>query len=297
MTASPLVTVVTAAYNMARTLPLTVDSILDQTHPRVEIVVVDDGSTDDTPEVLAAYADDPRVRVFRQENAGQTVAKNRALREARGDFIGFCDADDIWVPDKLERQLPLFDPEGRIAVVYGGFDVIDGDGAYLRTPSFPHPTGRITGKLLADNFVHFPTALVRREVIEAAGGFDESLTMGIDYDLWLRISVDHDFAYAPGVLVHYRVWDGQMSRRRAERFDNAFRLMQRFLERHPGSVTAAERRAAWAHTYVSHGLWLAGEGRRVEAARDFLRAARLHPWSRRLWLCAANLALGRIPER
>ncbi len=299
MADAPLVSVVTATFNMAQYLPQTIESILSQTHARIEAVVVDDGSTDDTAAVLERYARDPRVRVFRQQNAGQTVAKNRGISEARGEIIGFCDADDIWVADKLERQLPLFRDPG-VGVVYGGFDVIDENGTYLRTPRFPHPTGRITGRLLADNFVHFPTSLVRREVIESAGGFDESLSMAIDYDLWLRISVDHDFAYAPGVLVHYRVWSGQMSRRKAERFDNAFRMMRTFLADHPDSVSAAERRAAWAHTYVSRGMWHAAEGRRREAWSDIFAAGRLRPWDLRLWRAAAGMvkprAAGEAPR-
>lgn len=292
MTDAPLVSVITATYNMARYLPQTIDSILAQTHPRVEAVVVDDGSTDDTAAVLSRYAGDPRVRSFSQPNMGQTKAKNRGLREARGDFIGFCDADDVWSAGKLERQLPLFaDP--KVGVVYGGFDLIDEHGARRPGPEFPHPTGRITAPLLIDNFILFPTALARREAIEKAGGFDESLTMAIDYDLWLRISVEHEFAYLPEVTVHYRVWPGQMSKRKAERFANAFRMMRAFLERHPDAVSGPQRRAAWAHTYVSRGMWHAAEGRRREAWRDMASACRLRPWDPRLWRAAAGMVLPR----
>jgi len=109
--------VVTAAYNMGGYIKETLDSVLGQDYPHVESIVVDDGSTDDTARVLEEYAGDPRVRVVRQRNAGQTVAKNRGLAEARGEFIAFCDADDTWRRDKLSLQLPRFaDP--RVAVVY-----------------------------------------------------------------------------------------------------------------------------------------------------------------------------------
>jgi len=288
----PLVSVITATYNMGRYVAGTVDSILAQTHPAVEAIIVDDGSTDDTPEVLSRYADDPRVRVVRQENAGQTVAKNRGLAEATGDFVGFCDADDLWRPGKLALQLPHFTNEA-VGVVYGNFQFIDGSGEPIATDRPDTYSGRITGRLLVDNFVHFPTALVRRDIIERMGGFDESLSMGIDFDLWLRISVDHDFLYLPDILVDYRIWEGQMSHRTGERLDNAFRLMRRFLEDHPGCVTGAERRRAWAHTYVSRGRWRMRQGERAVGARDWLAAFANRPWDRRLWASVANLMLGR----
>lgn len=289
----PLVSVVTAAYNMGRYIGETVDSILAQTHERLELIVVDDGSTDDTPAVLAAYAGDPRVRLLRQANAGQTAAKNRGLREARGEFVGFCDADDRWLPDKLARQLPRFADAPRLGVVYGDFTCIDGEGRPTATPRWPCYSGRITGKLLVDNFVHFPTALARREAIERAGGFDESLTMAIDYDLWLRLSVDWDFLHVPETVVEYRLWAGQMSHRTGERLDNAFRMMARFLAEHPDSVTAAERRYAWTYSYVTRACWQAGQGRLGAAVADFARAARQRPWDARLWKSMARCILKR----
>ena len=292
MNDTPLVSVITATYNMGRYVADTVDSILAQTHPAVEVVVVDDGSTDDTPAVLAGYADDPRVKTVHQDNAGQTVAKNRGLREATGEFVGFCDAADLWRPDKLARQLPHFADE-RIGVVYGNFQFIDGAGQPIETDRPATYSGRITRELLVDNFVHFPTALVRRSIIERAGGFDESLSMGIDFDLWLRISVDHEFLYLPDILVDYRIWAGQMSHRTGERLDNAFKLMRRFLANHPGCVTGAQKRKAWAHTYVSRGLWKTRQGERGAGTIDLVRACAQRPWDRRLWTSITKLLLGR----
>lgn len=280
----PLVSVITATYNMGAYLGDTVESLLAQTHPAMEVVVVDDGSTDDeTPAVLARYADDPRVRIVRQENAGQTVAKNRGLREATGEFVGFCDADDLWRPEKVARQLPLFDDEGRVGVVYGNFQFIDGEGAPIDTVRPRTHSGRITGPLLADNFVHFPTTLVRRSVIDEFDGFDESLSMAIDYDLWLRISTAYEFVYVPEILVDYRIWSGQMSHRTGERLDNALRMMRAFIERYPDACTPAEIRAAWGHTYVTRAMWHAREGRRSAALADFVRGLIRKPFARRTW--------------
>jgi glycosyltransferase involved in cell wall biosynthesis len=277
---------------MGRYVGGAVDSILTQTHAATEVIVIDDGSADETPEVLKRFSTDPRVVLIRQPNAGQTVAKNRGLREVRGDFVGFCDADDLWHPQKIERQLPHFS-NPRVGVVYSDFRFIDGEGRPIPTHRPQTHSGRITGKLLADNFVHFPTVLVRREAIDAAGGFDESLTMSIDYDLWLRLSVDWEFLYLPEILVDYRIWEGQMSHRTGERLENALRLMRRFLAMHPESVTAAERHNAWAHTYVTCAIWNLHEKRPWAATGNFLRAARHRPWDARLWRSAARGALHR----
>jgi len=295
-TQQPLVSVITATYNMANYVCEAIDSILNQSYPAVQCVVVDDGSTDSTPEVLKRYDDDSRVKVIRQTNAGQTVAKNHGLREADGELIGFCDADDRWRPDKLTIQVPLLLADSTTGVIYGNFQCIGPEGQNLETPVWKCPSGRITGSLLADNVVHFPTVLTRREILHEFEGFDENLSMAIDYDLWLRISTRYAFIHIPEVLVDYRIWGGQMSNRTGERLENAFRMTGNFLERHPESVTAAQARRAWAHTYVTRGLWHLREGRTREAISDFKRAFNNRPWDMRLWKTLVKWGLGRSPE-
>ncbi len=293
MTGTPLVSVVTASYNMGQYVCEAVDSVLAQDYPAVEIIVVDDGSTDDTQAVLSRYADDPRVTVIRQENMGQTVAKNRGLAAARGDLIGFCDADNRWLPGKLARQVPILLARPEVGVVYGELQLIDGEGNPLPPPGTRRHSGRITGKLLIDNFVTFNTTLTRMETVRALGGFDENLRMAIDYDLWLRISLEHEFLYLPEPLVAYRIWGGQMSHRTGERMDNFFRLLEKFLRDNPGAVSAADGRRAWAHSLTTRANWLASVGRKGEAWADYRRALRHRPWDKRLLKSIAKLGLGR----
>jgi glycosyltransferase involved in cell wall biosynthesis len=290
-----LVSVVTAAYNMGGYIAETLESVLGQDYPQVESIVVDDGSTDDTASVLEGYADNPRVSVVRQSNAGQTVAKNRGIREARGEFIAFCDADDTWRRDKLSRQLPRF-ADAAVAVVYSDIECVDGQGQVLPYYDIPHYEGRVTAPLLIDNFVPFPTVVVRAAVLRAAGGFDESLTMSIDYDLWLRISVNHLFAFVPERLANYRVWEGQMSKKTGERLDNFMRLLDRFLGENPRAATRREIDRAYAHVYVTRGYWHAREGRRAEAWRDYQAALRLDPLAVRMWKRIISLGLDRDRE-
>ena len=108
MSEQPLVSVVIATYNMGQYLPLAIDSVLNQSWSNLEVVVIDDGSQDDTPEQMTRYEKDTRVRYFPTENRGQPQAKNKGLQESKGDFIAFCDADDLWQPCKLEVQQQNF---------------------------------------------------------------------------------------------------------------------------------------------------------------------------------------------
>ena len=293
MSDAPLVSVVTAAYNMGHHLAEAVDSVLAQDYPHLELIVVDDGSTDGTPEVLARYADERRVTVLRQENAGQTVAKNRGMRRARGEYVGFCDADNAWLPHKLSRQVPLLQGNAHVGVIYGDVQFIDDEGNDLPTPRVRRHSGRITGPLLAHNFVTFNTTLVPRRILEEFGYMDESLRMAIDYDLWLRISTRYEFLHLPETLVRYRIWGGQMSHRTGERLEHSFRLMENFLRRYPDSVTPAEVRRAWAHTYVTRGRWHARERRPLAALADYARACGRRPHDAWLWKNVARLLLGR----
>src|SRR5580704_18773205 len=122
---------------MGRYLSEAVHSGLAQGYPSLEVQIVDDGSTDDTPQVLAQWRDDPRVRVHRQANAGQTRAKNQGIALSRGAFIAFLDADDVWLPGKLEQQMALFAAHPEVGVVYSDYDCMDGDGKPL--PKGPTP--------------------------------------------------------------------------------------------------------------------------------------------------------------
>ncbi len=284
-----LVSVVTATYNMAGFIAETLDSILGQNYPNLESIVIDDGSTDNTMEILEPYVASGRVRVVRQENSGQTVAKNRGIAESRGEFIAFCDADDTWHHNKLTKQVAAFDQNPEIAVVFSDVNFIDDQSRPIQLATLKRYDGWITAQLLVDNFIPFPTSIVRARVLEEKIGFDENLSMSIDYDLWLRISVDYPMRYIREPLANYRIWEGQMSKKTGERLDNFFKLLQRFLDEHPDCVTQAEKDRAWAHTLVTRGLWHAKEGRKAEAFRDYRRAMKHRFFDARLWRCILDL--------
>lgn len=284
LNADPLVSVVVASYNMGNYLPLAVESILRSTYRNIEVIVIDDGSTDATPELIKPCLDDARVRYIRQQNQGQPKAKNNGLRAARGDFIAFCDADDLWEPDKLERQLPCFE-NARVGVVYSEVSFIDGAGnRYEKPPVYRRHSGRITNQMLIKNFVPFGTSVIRRECVEKNGVFDESFRMGIDWDLWLRYSLDWEFAYVPDRTYIYREWDGQMSTNYRGRYEFASKILDNFEQRFGDRLDPAALRKAWADIYICRGeIFAINEKTFLQPVRDVLKGISLdvtnfHGW-------------------
>jgi glycosyltransferase involved in cell wall biosynthesis len=272
-----LVSVVTATYNMGRYLPQAVQSVLSQTYANVEIQIVDDGSTDDTAQIVRRWDQDERVHVHRQSNGGQAQARNRGVALSKGPYVAFLDADDEWLPHKLSRQMPLF-ATPQVGVVFSDYERMDGEGRALPKPPTRMYRGRVSGALLIDNFVSFQTVVVRRECLERHGAFDESVRMGDDYDLWLRLSAHYEFDFVPEATVRYRIWSGQMSKNYRRRYESAIRTMQRFLEHNPGLVSAEQIRTAWAHTYTGRGNnALLLEHRRGAALQDYVRALSFRP--------------------
>jgi glycosyltransferase involved in cell wall biosynthesis len=181
------VSVIIPTYNRAATLGRAIESVLSQDHRALELIVVDDGSSDATPDLLASI-DDPRLRCVRQPNRGVSAARNRGIAEAHGDYIAFLDSDDEWLPGKLSVQVDrLAGSASDVALVIGGLRIVRSGEEHEVLPQYE---GRVFEALLADNVLLglCSNALIRREVFETVGGFDESLPAIEDYDLAVRIA-------------------------------------------------------------------------------------------------------------
>ena len=203
------------AYNARPFIEDSIRSALNQNYPNIELIVVDDGSKDGTPEAAEQFGS--RVKVLRQENAGPAAARNRGIAAASGEFIAFLDADDVWLPGKVSMQVQYLQDHPDIGVVFGGFLrwYPQPDGSFLAAPApvnldsplklVPKHSGWIYKDILLDSVICIITAMVRRSIIETVGRFDESLRTGEDYDFWLRVSRQFRADELDRTLAYYRM--------------------------------------------------------------------------------------------
>ena len=269
----PLVSVIVPAFDAATTLRETLESVRAQTHRGLEILVVDDGSGDLTPAIAEAQARaDPRVRLIRQENGGVARARNAALRQSRGAFAAWVDADDLWHPTKIERQLATFSSATETpTLVYTGYRLIDGAGRII--PNF-RPLTDVSGftpctQIATNFFTNVSSVMVPTELALAAGGHDPALRdAGIegaeDFLLQLRLASRGPVLCCPAALVGYRMHDHNMSRDHARSARSNFRAIDLVAAENPTIPPWVLRRArARVGGYAFH---LLRAGRVREAA-------------------------------
>jgi glycosyltransferase involved in cell wall biosynthesis len=214
-----LITVIIPAYNAAATLDQTLLSVRAQSYRDIEILIIDDGSLDETPEIARRHAAaDSRVRLISQANSGVAAARNRGIAEARGKLIAPIDADDLWASTKLEKQFAMMAESGpEVGLVYCWYAVIDAD-CFIKGIAKPNKSGRVLSHLCADNFVgNGSSALMRKDVVLAAGGYSTQLRAARaqgceDWLLYLRIAEKLEFQLVEECLLGYRMVPGSMSR-------------------------------------------------------------------------------------
>jgi glycosyltransferase involved in cell wall biosynthesis len=211
---SPLVSVVIPTFNAARYVARAVDSALAQTYSPVEVIVVDDGSTDNTAQVLDQYKSN--IRYIFQPNCGSVGAvRNRGIREARGEIFAFLDADDLWFREKLEQQIPVLLANPKVGLVHSNFKYLDEETGRTYTISRPRHklVGRCYTRLFFGCSIFASSVVVRRTCLDNVGMFNEEIPPGVeDYELWLRLARQYKFAYVPRCLALYRKHSANMSR-------------------------------------------------------------------------------------
>jgi glycosyltransferase involved in cell wall biosynthesis len=221
----PLASIIVPAFNVAKTLPATLDALLAQTFTDYEIIVVDDGSTDRTAALLREYESIPGFKVITQRNRGLAGARNTGIAAARGLYIGFCDADDLWLPEKLERHVAHLRAAPHIGISYSGSALIDDDGAPLGMAQTPrlrnitpehifkrNPIGNgsapVIRKAVFEDIAHRPTSEKTRDWY-----FDETFRQSEDIECWLRIALTTEWQFEgiEGDLTRYRITAGGLS--------------------------------------------------------------------------------------
>lgn len=200
---TPFISIVIPTYNRARFLGRSVRSVLNQTYKNFEVIVADDASTDDTAEIIKTFKDD-RIRYIRHEsNAGAAAARNTGIKVSRGEYVAFQDSDDEWLPEKLEKQMALFEQVStETGVVYTGFwRVRNNQKTYIPPDGIKQKEGYIHRELLKRNFVSTQTVVVKKECLEKSGLFDERLPRLQDWELFIRLSKLYEFKYVAEPLV------------------------------------------------------------------------------------------------
>lgn len=201
----PLISVIIPAYNNEKTIRETIESVLNQTFSDFELIIINDGATDSTLEIVSSIQD-PRIKVFSYPNAGVSVSRNRGFQLASGKFISFLDADDLWTPNKLELQLEALQSNPEAAVAYSWLDRIDESGQFLTKGNYRNFTGNVYEHLVEQNFLETASnPLICAEALKAVGDFNSELTPAEDWDMFLRLAEHYHFVVVPRPQILYRV--------------------------------------------------------------------------------------------
>jgi glycosyltransferase involved in cell wall biosynthesis len=272
----PQVSVIMPCFNHALFVEKSIESVLAQSVGDLELIVVDDCSRDHSREIIAQYAkNDRRVRAIQHErNLGASRSRNDGIRVAEGEYLAFCDADDIWMPTKLARQLELMETHPMHDVAYCDAEIIDEHGERTGerfSHEFPVPgdgSGRLFDELCTRNFINMQTVVLRRKSLGATARFDEHIKWVEDWLFWVRIAQDHSFIYTKEVLAEYRVHQKSTGRsqRRGNKI-NRLKVFRRILQNYPGIPSASQ-----SAVYYHMGMVLVELGRQSYARLYFARS-------------------------
>jgi glycosyltransferase involved in cell wall biosynthesis len=263
MARGPTVSVLIPAYNASRFIAEAIQSVLAQTFPATEVIVVDDGSTDDTAEIVARFGG--RVSCSRQTNLGVALARNHAIRRARGEYIAFLDADDVWLPHKLEKQLSLFRGAPDLGAVGCGCWITD-DHLRKIKERLPGEAGLRALILGTDNGGLFGSTIVApRAVLEKVGLFDPRLSTSADWDLATRIAEHYPVSFVAEALLLYRQHGANMHRGLRKMEADMLLLLEGVFERTRHLDISGLRHRAYGNLYrmLSGSYWHSGDRRQA----------------------------------
>lgn len=273
----PLVSVVTPAYNQADFLRDTLESVLAQDYPNIEHQVIDDGSTDTTPEILAEYAD--RITIERHENRGQTPTINKGWARAKGEILTWLNSDDTFLPGAVTKAVEYFNEHPEVAIVFGDTLFTGPDGSPLERSKPREEFDYRRFVLQCENPIAQPSAFIRREVIDDVGFLDPQFYYFMDWDFWLRAGLRHRIAYFPELLSTYRLHPDSKTVAQANKAAPELEYMYRkFFERDdlPQEIRDIERQAMVNMHFTSGGYYLEG-GNPKAATEVAFKALRAYP--------------------
>lgn len=264
----PTVSVIIPTYNSAHYVVEAVESVLAQTWQDFEILVIDDGSTDETEQVMRRY--ETPVRYIRQPNGGVAVARNRGIAESKGKYVAFLDADDTWLPHKLERQIETLQRHPQYRACYSALSIVDADLHPLGINRSQRQGSALEDLLTRGNVIATPSSVLCERSLFDVGGFDPKLSQCADWDMWVRLAAQTEFLYLDEPLVTYRQHGTNMSRNAPLLEHDSMQVLTKgFAMRELSESLRAQRQTAFARNYMV----LAGTYFQAHCYRDFVRCA------------------------
>jgi glycosyltransferase involved in cell wall biosynthesis len=277
-----LVSVILPCYNGARWLGRAIESVLSQTYEHLELVIIDDGSTDNSKEIIDSYMGDARIRYVYQSNRGFSAAINRGIMASCGYLVGLIGQDDLWLLRKLELQVDYLNKYPTFDLVHSDVYFIDSDGRILgekkaKAPSYHSTRQEVIKRLFLDNFIGFETVLVKRQCFDELGLFDERMTGFSDHDMWLRLAGSFNIGYLGLSLSKKRRHDLQISKAKLENvLNDEFLVVEKAIDRYPFLKTVEQKKLA--SVYYPLGLLSLKKGNIEEAKQNLLKTIRCQPW-------------------
>ncbi len=280
----PLISVIIPSYNCARYVGQAIDSVLAQTYKNIEIIVVDDGSKDETEKAVKPYVN--RVTYIKKQNGGPASARNVGLTKAKGELIGFLDADDLWLPDKLTRQLKVLQENPRVGLVSCSSYQIDLTGKIIGEYKYVNPTDPqqfCRGFFMRNMVGGGSSSLVRKECFDKLGGFDETLRGTEDWDMWRRIAMVYDVCFVEDFLIHSRIVPNSVSSaaNAAKMLENELKLLNKIFTSktyRPGLILKLR---SYSLRYYVAAKGFREAGAHHQALKHILKSFFIFPWKYR----------------
>jgi len=276
---APIVSIIVPLYNCERFIAQTIESVIQQTVQSFELLVIDDGSTDGSRQIVNEYAmQDERVKYSYQENAGVSVARNRGFKKSKGRFVAFLDSDDVWLPDNLSLKLKKFEDDD-IGLVHSDGLLIDEEAKRSET-ILSGMEGRVLEAMLLWDGTQIPgpsSVLIRRDVLEAVGLFDENLSTAADKDLFIRIASQYRIGRLPEVTWYYRIHGNNMHKNIAVMERDILRIYAKARSSNLFFTRNFERKCFSTMYLILAASW-AGDGKSLRKSLPFVwRALWLNP--------------------
>jgi glycosyltransferase involved in cell wall biosynthesis len=274
------VDIIIPAYNAAKYLPFAIESVISQTFEDWRILLIDDGSTDNTAEVIAPFLTrlGAKLKYIKQENRGLPAARNTAIKNSKAEFLALLDADDVWLPCRLTESLKVFADRPQVGLSYSLITRIDQEGRLGGTfqGNRKNAEGRIAPYIYMRKVeLPCPTITFRKKCIDEVGLFDETMRATEDRDMWLRIALHYEVACIHKVLAYYRMSPTSMSTDP----ERMLRAQKQFIQKHYGAKGCGlrSRQIALARAYKQRAEALSMQHRRLPALMSSLRAVALYP--------------------